>query len=84
MVADDDHVALVVQVEVLEVVRAAGEGLDGALRADLQLQRLFDVLVNRVLSDAAIQAGNQVGDEVVDIQDHSVASAWHADADGSG
>ena len=74
LVADDDHVALVVQVEMLEVVRAAGHGLDGALRvADLQLQGLFDVLVNRVLGDAAIQAGDQVGDEVVDIQDHPPA-----------
>lgn len=75
LVAYHDHMALPLEVEVCLVVFAAGQGFDGALGvADVQLQRLFDEGVDRLLGDGAVQAGDQVGDEVVDVEDHPFAA----------
>lgn len=74
LVADHDHMALAVHVQVLLIVLAARHGFDGALGvADLQLQLLFDIGINRVLGDAFVQPRDQVGHEVVDVQNHAFA-----------
>lgn len=74
LVAHHDYMALAVEVQVGLVVFAAGQGFDGALGvADLQLQRLFDERVDRLLGNGAVQALDQVGDEVVDVEDHAFA-----------
>lgn len=74
LVADHDHMALAIEVQVLLVVLAAGHRFDGALGVgDLQLQGLLDVGVDRVFGNVAGQAGNHVADEMVDVEDHPLA-----------
>lgn len=80
LVAHHDHMALSVEVKVRLVVLAARQRFDGALGvADLQLQSLFDERVDRLLGDCRVQARDQVGDEVVDVENHPFAAdASHA------
>ena len=57
------------------VVFAARQGFDGALRVgNLQLQGLLDKRVDRLLGNRAVQAGDHVGHEVVDVEDHPFAT----------
>lgn len=70
LVADHDHMALAVEVQVLLVILAPRHRFDGALGVgDLQLQSLLDEGVDRVLGDLAVQPRNELGDKVVDVQD---------------
>jgi len=74
LVADHNHMALPLNIQVLLVVLASRYGFDSALGiADLQLQRLFDEGIDRMLGNLAIEPRNEISDEVVDVEDDPFA-----------
>lgn len=74
LVAHHDHMALTFEVQVCLIVLSPWQRFDGALGiADLQLQGLFDKRIDRLLGNLPIQPRYQVGDEVVDVEDHPFA-----------
>lgn len=73
LVADHDHMALAVEVQVLLVVLATADRFDGALGVgNLQLQGLLDEGVDRALGDVAVQAGDHVADVLAEYKERSL------------